>query len=173
MRMARYWMSGCMALVLLAAGRWPNMGDREESEGRRGWVSITSKYPLEQTARQLQRAAKAQGLPVVFDLPAAVAGRGPQGASMGAEGAGRVLVLGRADGHTPVMQASDAAPVDLPLRVLLKAQPDGSTRVLFNDPQRLAQQDALPDEFLKDLAALPKVVSAALHSPDASDGATV
>ncbi|RZL09998.1 MAG: hypothetical protein EOP40_07970 [Rubrivivax sp.] len=157
-----------MALVMLAAGRWPaELGDREESDlGRRGWVTITSKYSLDQTARQLQRAARAQGLPVVADVASgASAAASAKGGHR--DGAGRVLVLGRADGHTPVMQASDVSPPDLPLRLLLRAQPDGSTRVMFSDPSLLAGQASLPDDVMNDIAALPKVVSAALRvTPD-------
>lgn len=166
MRLSRFWMSGCMALVLLAAGRWPaevGGGDRDEADlGRRGWVTITSKYSLDQTARQLQRAARAQGLPVVADVAAsAQTARSVKGGHQ--DGGGRVLVLGRADGHTPVMQASDASPLDLPLRLLLRAQPDGSTRVMFSDPRLLAGRAALPDDVMSDIASLPRVVSAALR----------
>lgn len=169
MRMSRYWMSGCMALVLLAAGRWPELGDREESDlGRRGWVTITSKYSLDQTVRQLQRAARAQGLPVVADV-AAGASTAQSVKGTGLDGAGRVLVLGRADGHTPVMQANDASPLDLPLRLLLRAQPDGSTRVMFSDPRRLAGQEALPPDVMDDIATLPRVVSAALRTSTAAE----
>jgi uncharacterized protein (DUF302 family) len=164
MRLSRFWMSGCMALVLLAAGRWPaELGDREESDlGRRGWVTLTSKYSLDQTARQLQRAARAEGLPVVADV-AAGASTAQRVKGGHQEGAGRVLVLGRADGHTPVMQASDVSPLDLPLRLLLRAQPDGSTRVMFSDPRLLAGRDVLPEDVLDDIASLPRVVSAALR----------
>ncbi len=164
MRMSRYWMSGCMALVLLAAGRWPaELSDREEADpGRRGWVTITSRYSLDQTAKHLQRAARAEGLPVVVDV--AAGGSAVRSARGGArDGAGRVLVLGRADGHTPVMQASDASPLDLPLRLLLRAQPDGSTRVMFSDSRLLAGRDALPDDVMSDIDSLPRVVSAALR----------
>lgn len=167
MRMSRYWMSGCMALVLLAAGRWPEMGDREESDqNRRGWVTITSKYSLDQTVRQLQRAARAQGLPVVADV-AAGASTGQSVRATPSDGAGRVLVLGRADGHTPVVQAHDASPLDLPLRLLLRAQPDGSTRVMFNDPGMLAGHGVLPADILNDVAALPRVVFSALNGKEA------
>lgn len=168
MRMTRYWMSGCMALVLLAAGRWPQAAEREDAEqSGRGWVTITSKHSLDRTVKQLERAARAQGLPVVADVAADATGKGKDGrvaTRASRNGTGRVLVLGRTDGHTPVVQqAGDASPVDLPLRVLLTSLPDGSTRVMFADPGQLADQSGLPEDIRHDLAALPRVVTAALQ----------
>lgn len=166
MRMSRYWMSGCMALVLMAAGQWPSV-DREAPESdleRQGWVSMTSRLPLDQAVKQLQRAARAQGMPVVADVASGTsAGQGAQ--QMAGMGGTRVLVLGRHDGHTPIFQAADSRTMDLPWRVLLQSLPDGSTRVLFNDPAHIAARidHADPaDGALADLSALPAVISAAL-----------
>lgn len=161
MRMSRYWMSGCMALVLMAAGQWPSVarevGDAGDADlERQGWVSMTSRLPMDQAVKQLQRAARAQGMPVVAD----VAGK-PLDDAAGT----RVLVLGRQDGHTPIFQAADSRTMDLPWRVLLQSLPDGSTRVLFNDPAHIAARidHADPaDGALADLGALPAVISAAL-----------
>lgn len=172
MRMSRYWMSGCMALVLMAAGQWPSAA-RDADAGdadleRQGWVAMTSRLPLDQTVKQLQRAARAKGMPVVADVVAdgATASTRP---TEGVSGA-RVLVLGRQDGHTPIFQAADAGPMDLPWRVMLQSRPDGSTRVLFHDPARIAAQidHADPaDGALADLGALPEVVTTALGHPGA------
>lgn len=173
MRMSRYWMSGCMALVLMAAGQWPSV-DREAAESdleREGWVSVTSRLPLDQAVKQLQRAARAKGMPVVADVaPAALAGQAAEASADAGAGAARVLVLGRQDGHTPIFQAADSSQMDLPWRVLLQSLPDGSTRVLFNDPAHIAARidHADPaDGALASLGALPEVVSAALSRPGA------
>lgn len=156
MRMSRYWMSGCMALVLLAAGRWPTVAERDDADpDRHGWVVMTSKLPLEQTARQLQRAARAQGMPVMADVQPA-----PAAQSDGQDQ--RVLVLGSQDGHTPVFQRADAAPMDLPLRVLLRQLPDGSTRIMFTNPDTVLAQAGVPAQARDELAVLPSVVTAAL-----------
>lgn len=167
MRMSRYWMSGCMALVLMAAGQWPSV-DREAAESdleREGWVAMTSRLPLEQAVKQLQRAARAQGMPVMADVaPAAASGQAADAAADA--GATRVLVLGRQDGHTPIFQAANSGTMDLPWRVLLHSLPDGSTRVLFNDPAHIVARIDHADPAagaLSDLEALPQVVTAALR----------
>ncbi|HIV71285.1 MAG TPA: DUF302 domain-containing protein [Candidatus Aquabacterium excrementipullorum] len=169
MRMSRYWMSGCMALVLMAAGQSASVA-READAGdadleRQGWVSLTSRLPLDQTVKQLQRAARAKGMPVVADVAAAASAKQADGSSDT-----RVLVLGRQDGHTPIFQAADSNQMDLPWRVVLQSLPDGSTRVLFNDPAHIAARidHADPaDGALASLGALPEVVSAALSRPGA------
>lgn len=168
MRMSRYWMSGCMALVLMAAGQWPSVarevGDVGDADlERQGWVSVTSRLSMDQAVKQLQRAARAKGMPVVADVAAGASARQAEGATDT-----RVLVLGRQDGHTPIFQAADSSQMDLPWRVLLQSLPDGSTRVLFNDPAHIAARidHADPaDGALASLAALPEVISAALRRP--------
>lgn len=156
MRMSRYWTSGCLALVLAAAGRWPMAAERDDVEtDRRGWVTMTSALPLDQAARRLQNAAQAQGLPVLADVA-------PIGPVPELQEPKRVLVLGHEDGHTPVMQNGDSGAVDLPLRVLLQQLPDGRTQVMFTDPAVTAARTARPADAWRDLAALPGVVSAAL-----------
>ncbi len=174
MRMSRYWMSGCMALVLMAAGQWPaSAADTVDTDlERQGWVSVTSRLPLDQAVKQLQRAARAKGMPVVADVTSAPA-PGAASQEWNAEAAAaetRVLVLGRHDGHTPIFQAADSGTMDLPWRVLLQSLPDGSTRVLFNDPAHIAARidHADPaDGALASLGALPEVVTAALSRPGA------
>ncbi len=171
MRMSRYWMSGCMALVLMAAGQWPAAaadavdGDLE----RNGWVSVTSRLPLDQAVKQLQRVARAKGMPVVADVMSASApGAASDESKAEAAAETRVLVLGRHDGHTPIFQAADSGTMDLPWRVLLQSLPDGSTRLLFNDPAHIAARidHADPaDGALASLGALPELVTAALSRP--------
>ncbi|GEM_PF-1551455 len=174
MRMSRYWMSGCMALVLMAAGQWPAAAAEavDADLERQGWMTMTSRLPLEQAVKHLQRAARAKGMPVVADVTSAsVPGAEPR--ELNADTAStetRVLVLGRRDGHTPIFQAADSGTMDLPWRVLFQSLPDGSTRVLFNDPAHIAARidHADPaDGALASLGALPEVVTAALSRPGA------
>jgi uncharacterized protein (DUF302 family) len=197
MRLSRYWMTGCMALVLLVAGRslpGPDLrsSEREESDQeRKGWVVSLSNRPLDETVRLLQQAARSHGLAVLADFtPGAIAGQvaGQLGgeAAGGPSGLERVLVLGRSDGHTPVLQlvgdanqtlaqqsGGQAGPQataasarhagwELPLKLLVQTLPDGSTRVVYGDHTRFDALGGLPSELQKHLASLPSIVTAAL-----------
>jgi uncharacterized protein (DUF302 family) len=160
MKLSRYWMTGCMALVLMVAGRgsMASMRGESETEERRGWISSASQQPLDETVRRLQLAARRHGFQVMVNMPAS-------GVASCTE---RVLVLGRHDGRTPVVQSGGEGAAhgvwDLPLRLLVQTLPDGSTRVAYGDPTELSAPEGLPSDMLQDMAALPAIVSAALGS---------
>lgn len=157
MRMRRYWMTGCMALMLLAAQRWPGSNEREEADGKgHGWITLTSKRSVDETVRHIQRAARASQMAVVAQSAPA----GPADAAQ--PPAARVLVLGDAGGQTPAMQSEQQTLPDLPLTVLVHQRADGRTEVRFPDPRALRREPGAPPDWLTRLAALPKVIRAAL-----------
>lgn len=158
MQMTRYWMTGCMALILLVAGRWPQREEQEENQLRqRSWITLTSKYGMEETVRQIERSARLTGLPVV----ARAAPKPPTGSSHGA-GEARVLVLGDEGGQTPMMQAdSDTAP-DLPWTVLIRRRADGQTEVRLSDPDAMDLPDGVSASLLERVTALPQALKAAI-----------
>jgi uncharacterized protein (DUF302 family) len=157
MRMKRYWMTGCMALMLLAAASWPRLDEQQEGDKPpSAWLSLISKHSVDITVRQIQRAAKAHQMAVV-----AQAAPHGSGAPDVAEGA-RVLVLGDTDGHTPAMQSDQQIVPDLPMKVLVYQRPDGRTEVRFTDPRGLKREEGAPRDWRARLAALPQVLKAAL-----------
>jgi uncharacterized protein (DUF302 family) len=157
MRLSRYWMTGCMALVLMAAGRGPLQGAREEADqDRRGRVTVTSHLPVDETIRQLQQAARRLGWSVMAQVTPA-----DQHLSGGAEPS-QVLVLGSADGHTPILQAQASGSLDLPLKLLVRALPDGSSQITYATAQAWGPQAEVPGDLLRDMATLPRVVKSAL-----------
>jgi uncharacterized protein (DUF302 family) len=177
MRMTRYWMTGCMAIMLLAAARWPTPDEREEAgESRGGWISLISKRSVDDTVRQIQRAAKASQLAVVAQSAptrtaadvgqadgSAEARSATQVAMASDASRARILVLGdAADGHTPAVQADGQAVPDLPMKVLVHQRADGRTEVLFSDPRGLRREPGAPPDWRTRLAALPRVLKAAL-----------
>ena len=162
MKLTRYWMTGCMALVLLVAGRGASAVDRDENDPdeRHAMITASSQQPLDETLRRLQTAARRHGLEVMVNMASAG----------GAGESERVLVLGhRDDGCTPVVQAAttDAGEGQwaLPMRLLVKTSADGATHISYGDPGALRASGELPPEMLHDVAALPSIVSAALKAP--------
>ncbi|HET6787020.1 MAG TPA: hypothetical protein VFW84_04595 [Aquabacterium sp.] len=166
MKLSRYWMTGCMALVLLVAGRGASAAAREEGEQdeRRGVVTASSQRPLDETLQRLRAAARRHGFDIMVNL---AGGSGPW--------AERVLVLGHRDGRTPVVQTTSTTGREggweLPLRLWLRSGPDGATQIIYGDPRELKASGDLPPEMLQDVAALPAIVSAALTAgpPAGSD----
>jgi len=158
MRLKRYWMTGCMALVLMAAGRLPEPGEREDmAEPKLGWVTLTSKHGLDETVQKLTHAARSRGLSVMARVSSEhLAGRDVASAPA------LVLVLGDVDGHTPVVQDTANAQPHLPMQVVVATRSDGATTVSFHDGATLLSDDEVPRDFLGGVKQLPKVVGAAV-----------
>lgn len=71
-----------------------------------------------------------------------------------------VLVFGNAAAGTPLMLSAPDIALDLPLRVMVREEPGGSTVLAYHDPAQLAAAygvAALPPG----IAALPQLVAAA------------
>lgn len=161
MRMSRYWISGCMALVLLAAGQ--ASGRAESDSARRGWITRTSRFSVDETVAKLERAAQERGIAVFAKVdnrvPAPV---GSQAATSDQLPASQVLVLSADDSGTPVMQSESRARIELPLQIRVEQGPDGRTVVAVNDSAYLAEQGGAPSDVLSNVAALPGLIDSAL-----------
>ncbi len=158
MRITRIWMTGCMALVLLAATRWPVRGEREDTDDRqRGRITINSQYDLDETVRQIERKARESGLKLMLTQSLTdVALAQASGAAKA-----RVLVFGDESGHTPIVQAGEGAP-ELPLRVLVAQHRDGRTEVSLTSADALTEPEALPKEARATLRKWPQLLRAAI-----------
>lgn len=154
MRMTRIWMTGCMALVLLAAGRWPVREEQDDAErSQRTRITMTSKYDLDETVRQVERSVRRSGLPVL-----ARAAPQPPAGDAGPAQATHVLVLGDHDGRTPVVQADGSASPVLPWQVLIRRHADGRTEVSMPDPETMALPDEVEPATRERVTALPGVL---------------
>lgn len=157
MRITRYWMTGCMALILLGAGRWPQRDEQEEErEGQRASIALTSRYNVDETVRQIERSVRRNGLPVL--LRTAV--RPPHGADQTDEA--KVLVLGDEGGQTPVLQAEGQATPELPWKVVVRPGADGQAEVLLTDPRSMAPPEGVSPQTASKLASLIKLVKNAI-----------
>ncbi len=162
MRMSRYWISGCMALVLLAAGQ--ASGRAESDSARRGWITRTSRFSVDETMAKLERAALERGISVFAKVdnnraPAALGGEAVAGEHRPAS---QVLVLSTDDAGTPVMQSESQARIELPLQIRVERGADGRTVVAVNDSSYLAEQGGAPSDVLSNVAALPGLIDSAL-----------
>lgn len=162
MRMTkRIWMTGCMALVLLAAGRPASARDDQddtEQRSQRTRITLTSKYDLDETVRQVERSARRNGLPVVARAEPASADATATGSD-----SVRVLVLGDQDGRTPIMQADTGMHPELPWHVLIRQRADGQTEVSLPAPGALtALPDGVAQATLEKVSSLPDVLKSVI-----------
>lgn len=66
----------------------------------------------------------------------------------------RLLIFGNPKAGTPVMLSAPSAALDLPLKVLLTQEPDGTTQVSWNDPSWLQERHDFAPELIANLAAV-------------------
>jgi uncharacterized protein (DUF302 family) len=159
MRMSRYWISGCMAVILAAAGRMPDPDDTTRSSSK--WVSLKTHLSVKQAVAQIEALAREGQTPVLVRTSAA--GR----ALKASAGTGAtVLVLGDAAGQTPVVQAQGDQLPDLPLGIVISRTPDGLTQVRYAEPEWVAagaqRQSDVPPDWQARIRALPGLIKSAL-----------
>lgn len=65
----------------------------------------------------------------------------------------KLLIFGNPKGGTPVMLSAPSAALDLPLKILLTQEPDGTTLISWNDATWLQQRHDFSPELLPNLAA--------------------
>ncbi len=162
MRMTRYWMTGCMALVLLVAGRAPQRDEPEDDRLReRTRITLTSKYDVDETVRQIEASVRRSGLPVLARTAVKSARTAEDDAAPGPVET-QVLVLGDEAGQTPALQADGQALPELPWTVMVSPLPDGQTQVTLSDPGALQPPEGVSAQTARKVATLPDVVKAAI-----------
>jgi uncharacterized protein (DUF302 family) len=66
----------------------------------------------------------------------------------------KLLIFGSPKAGTPLMLAAPSLAIDLPLKILIAQQPDGTVQLSWNDPAWLCQRHNFPKEMLPVLAAV-------------------
>jgi uncharacterized protein (DUF302 family) len=160
MHMTRYWMTGCMALILMVAGRWSQQDEQDEDRegGQRTRITLTSRYGAEETARQIERTMRRSGVPVLARTEV----QPPPGDDDVAPAPTRVLVLGDEGRQTAIVQHADERAPDLPWSVRIQPRPDGLVEVWVNDPSALAPPEGVSPDMWDKLRNVPRLVQAAI-----------
>ena len=130
-----------------------------------GLATIKSHYGPADTMNRLQAEVKARGMTVFAHIPHAK-GAAALGLPLRAND---LLIFGNAQVGTPLMQSAPTTGIDLPLKVLIWQDAEGSTWVSYNDPAWIARRHGLDpdgDAAVKTMAgALNAVTAVAAESP--------
>jgi uncharacterized protein (DUF302 family) len=73
----------------------------------------------------------------------------------------RLLIFGNPKGGTPLMLAAPRVAIDLPLKLLIWEDAQGSRWISYNSPQYLKQRHTLPDDLLKNIAVIEALATEA------------
>jgi len=73
----------------------------------------------------------------------------------------KLLIFGNPKGGTPLMIASPSIAIDLPLKILIAEDTDGTVWLSYNSASYLKARHNLPDQFLPVLASVESLAAAA------------
>jgi len=104
-----------------------------------GLSSIASSFAPKETMDRLEAELRAKGLTVFARIDHA-AGAAEAGLTLRPT---ELVIFGNARGGTPLMQASQTAGIDLPLKALVWQDAAGKTWVSYNEPSWIAQRHSL------------------------------
>jgi uncharacterized protein (DUF302 family) len=104
-----------------------------------GLTTIISKFDPKETMDRLQAEIRARGMTVFARIDHA-AGAAEVGLTLRPT---ELIIFGNARGGTPLMQASQTAGIDLPLKALVWQDAAGKTWLSYNEPSWIVQRHGL------------------------------
>jgi len=125
-----------------------------------GLVTLPSNYPVPDTIDRLRDAVTTAGLRVFARVDHA-AGAREAGLELRPT---ELLVFGNARGGTPLMQDTQTAGIDLPLKALAWADEDGQTWLSYNDPAWIAGRHALGESSAAAVQTLRGAIGKLAHA---------
>jgi len=66
----------------------------------------------------------------------------------------KVMIFGNPQAGTPMMLASPSVAIDLPLKILIAEDANGSVTLTYNSPEYLLQRHNLPEALLANIAVI-------------------
>src|SRR5439155_24663364 len=128
-----------------------------------GLTSIRSRFGPKETMDRLEAEVRAKGMTVFARIDHA-AGAAEVGLTLGPT---ELLIFGNARGGTPLMQASQTAGIDLPLKALVWHDGAGKTWLSYNEPSWIVQRHGLGvrAEIVNNLTAALSAVSRKAADP--------
>lgn len=118
-----------------------------------GIRTLTSHHPFEETIDRLQTLLIEKSI-TLFHLVDHAGEAREVGLTMPPT---KLLIFGSPRAGTPLMLAAPSIALDLPLKILVTQQPDGSVLLSWNDPAWLCQRHNLPENMQTVLAAVEAI----------------
>lgn len=106
-----------------------------------GMIEQPSPYSVSQTMGRVESTIKHAGL-TVFVVIDHAKGAAKIGQHLRPT---QLIIFGNPQGGTPLMQCSQTAGIDLPLKILVWENADGKVMLGYNDPLWIAQRHQAPD----------------------------
>jgi uncharacterized protein (DUF302 family) len=119
----------------------------------KGMVHLNSAHSVPETMARLKSLVTARGMTILAHIDhsgdAAKVGLKMQPAQL--------LIFGNPKAGTPLMVAAPTLALDLPLKALVWAGPDGRVWLSFNTPEYLQQRHNVPESLIGNIAGARKI----------------
>jgi uncharacterized protein (DUF302 family) len=123
----------------------------------RGIIEKRSNHSVDETVHRLQGLLESKGV-TLFALIDHSGEAAKVGLTMPPT---KLLIFGNPKAGTPLMLAAPTAALDLPLKILVRADAQGQTWISYNSPAFLAERHGLPPELLAPIAAVEMLATKA------------
>lgn len=123
----------------------------------RGIVDMPTKHPVAETVERLKKLLQEKGV-TLFALIDHSGEAEKAGMKMPDT---KLLIFGSPKSGTPLMLASPSVALDLPLKILVWEDTTGKTWVSYNSLNYLQQRHGIPEQLIKNLAAVESLADKA------------
>jgi uncharacterized protein (DUF302 family) len=121
-----------------------------------GIVHLAASHSVDEVLEHLLSILQTKGITVF-----AVVDHSGEAAKVGFEmRATKLVIFGNPKAGTPLMIAAPDSAIDLPLKILIAEDPNGSTRVSYNSLAYLHARYGLTPEVLTNISAVEKIAAA-------------
>jgi uncharacterized protein (DUF302 family) len=125
-----------------------------------GIRSVTAHRPVDEVVQRLTKLLAEKNIKLF-----AVVDHSGEAASVGMLMPNtKLLIFGNPNAGTPVMLTTPSVALDLPLKILVSQEPDGTAVLSWNDPAWLQQRHDFPPECIANLAAVETLAHKAAES---------
>ncbi|HTZ88761.1 MAG TPA: DUF302 domain-containing protein [Alloacidobacterium sp.] len=120
-----------------------------------GIVTIPSRYSVDETVSRLEHTLAEKGIKL-FTLVDHSGEAEKAGLKMPPT---KVAIFGSPKAGTPLMLATPSIALDLPLKLLIAEDTNGSVFVSWNAPAYLASRHGLPQDLIANIAVIEKLAT--------------
>jgi uncharacterized protein (DUF302 family) len=122
-----------------------------------GIVEIPSHHSVDETVAKLKGILEVKGVKL-FALVDHSGEAEKAGLKMPST---KLLIFGNSEAGTPLMLAAPSSAIDLPLKILVREDNNGKTRISYNSPAYLQQRHGFPQELLSNIAVVEALAARA------------
>lgn len=139
------------------------MSTTTTKDGMEGLTTIASRFGPKETMDRLEAEIRGKGMTVFARIDHA-AGAAEAGLALRPT---ELIIFGNARGGTPLMEASQTAGIDLPLKALVWQDAAGKTSLSYNEPSWVVQRHGLAvrAEIVDKMAAALSAISRKAADP--------